>query len=221
MDKKKKIIIISVIAIIIIALIIGLTIFLTTKNNPNGDNTKVIEARSSQIAKLYEKLSNEEVFSFTTTLDENNKETYAKKENVAYLDTVYNGEESKYIIKDGNSYLLRDSDKVYYTYKNNEVNLNKVLEQLDAIIQTELVEGKEEINGKNYSYEEYSGLTNFTIQLTDNNNLGEVKTRFYFNGNKLAYIKTISDDMQELLKIEISDKVDDKLFEIPSDYISR
>ena len=46
----------------------------------------------------------------------------------------------------------------------------------------------------------------------------EVKTRFYFKGDKLAYIKTIIGEKQELLKVDISYDVDNNLFEIPSDY---
>ena len=46
----------------------------------------------------------------------------------------------------------------------------------------------------------------------------EVKTRFYFEGDKLAYIKTIIGGKQELLKVDISYNIDNKLFEIPSNY---
>ena len=84
-----------------------------------------------------------------------------------------------------------------------------------------LVEGKEEIEGKNYNYEEYTGITNFAIKLTDENNSENVKTRFYFDGNDLVYIKTIVGDSQELLRVEISNDVDSNLFEIPNDYVSR
>ena len=217
MDKKKKIIIISVVSIIVIALIVGLIIFFVNRNN-NGEEGTTIASNSSKIAKLYEDLSKEQSFSFTTTIDENNKEIYAKNNNTAYTDTIYDGEESKFIIRDGNSYLLRDSDKIYYTYQNNEVNLNKVLEQLNEIKDTELIEGKEEIDGKNYNYEEYTGITNFAIKLTDDNNSEDVKTRFYFDGNDLVYIKTIIGNNQELLSVEISNDVDSSLFEIPEDY---
>ena len=217
MDKKKKIIIISVVSIIVIALIVGLIIFFVNRNN-NGEEGTTIAANSSKIARLYDDLSKEQSFSFTTTLDDNNKETYAKNNNTAYTDTIYDGEESKFIIRDGNSYLLRDSDKIYYTYQNNEVNLNKVLEQLNEIKDTELIEGKEEVDGKNYNYEEYTGITNFAIKLTDDNNSEDVKTRFYFDGNDLVYIKTIIGNNQELLSVEISNDVDSSLFEIPEDY---
>ena len=220
MDKKKKIIIISVVSLVIIALIVGLIIFFVTRNN-NGEEGTTIASNSSKIAKLYDNLSKKQSFSFTTILDDKNKEIYAKNDNTAYTDTIYDGEESKFIIRDGNSYLLRDSDKVYYTYQNNEVNLNKILEQLNEIKDTELVEGKEEIEGKNYNYEEYTGITNFAIKLTDENNSENVKTRFYFDGNDLVYIKTIVGNSKELLRVEISNDVDSNLFEIPNDYVSR
>ena len=221
MDKKKKIIIISVVSIIVIALIVGLIIFFVNRNN-NGEEGTTIASNSSKIAKLYEDLSKEQSFSFTTTLDDNNKETYAKNDNTAYTDTIYDGEESKFIIRDGNSYLLRDSDKIYYTYQNNEVNLNKVLEQLSEIQDTELTEGTEEIEGKKYEYEEYSGFTNFAITITDDNSdIDNTKTRFYFDGNDLVYIKTIVGNSQELLSVEISNDVDSNLFEIPEDYSER
>ena len=48
----------------------------------------------------------------------------------------------------------------------------------------------------------------------------KAKTRFYFEGDQLVYIKTIIEDEQELLKVDISNQVDEKLFEIPSDYES-
>ena len=214
MDKRKKVIIISVVSIIVIALIVTLVILLVNNSKNNGESS----TNSTKIAKLYNELSNEQSFSFTTTIDENNKEIYAKNNNTAYTDTIYDGEESKFIIRDGNSYLLRDSDKIYYTYQNNEVDLNKVLEQLNEIKDSELAEGKEEIEGKNYDYEEYSGITNFAIKLTDDNNSEDVKTRFYFDGNELVYIKTIIGNNQELLSVEISNDVDSSLFKIPEDY---
>ena len=214
MDKRKKVIIISVVSIIVIALIVTLVILLVNNSKNNGESS----TNSTKIVKLYNELSNEQSFSFTTTIDENNKEIYAKNNNTAYTDTIYDGEESKFIIRDGNSYLLRDSDKIYYTYQNNEVDLNKVLEQLNEIKDSELAEGKEEIEGKNYDYEEYSGITNFAIKLTDDNNSEDVKTRFYFDGNELVYIKTIIGNNQELLSVEISNDVDSSLFKIPEDY---
>ena len=156
MSKKKKIIIISVISIIILALIVGIAIFLINRHNSEESQSYSGDTR---IARLYDRLNKEKMFSFTTTIDDNNKEIYAKTSDAAYIDTTYEGEESKFVIKDGNSYLLNDENKIYYTYQNNEIDLNRVIEQLEEIKDTELVEGTENIEGKEYNYEEYSGFT--------------------------------------------------------------
>ena len=75
------------------------------------------------------------------------------------------------------------------------------------------------IENKTYNYEEFKGISGFYIGDTSNIDEENVKTRFYFKGDNLAYIKTIiSDDNQQLLKIDYSEKVDSGLFEIPSDY---
>lgn len=215
MSKKKKIIIISVISIIVLALIIGIAIFLINRYNSEESQSYSGDTR---IARLYDRLNKEKMFSFTTTIDDNNKEIYAKTSDAAYIDTIYEGEESKFVIKDGNSYLLNDENKIYYTYQNNEIDLNRVIEQLEEVKDTELVEGTENIEGKEYNYEEYSGFTSFAFKLSDEGDTENMKTRFYFDGDNLVYIKTITSNTQELLKVEISDDVDENLFEIPSDY---
>lgn len=215
MSKKKKIIIISVISIILFALIIGIAIFLINRHNNEESQSYSGDTR---IARLYDRLNKEKMFSVTTTIDDNNKEIYAKSSDVAYIDTIYEGEESKFVIKDGNSYLLNDENKIYYTYQNNEIDLNRVIEQLEEVKGTELVEGTENIEGKEYNYEEYSGFTSFAFKLSDEVDTENMKTRFYFDGDNLVYIKTITSNTQELLKIEISDDVDKSLFKIPSDY---
>lgn len=210
---KKKIIIISIISIILIIAIIGVIVFLVDKNS-SEDNTTY----TSKIDKLYNTLIKKGSFSFTTIVDDNNKEIYITNGNSTYIDTTYNGEESKYIIKDGNSYLLKDEDKIYYTYKNNQMELNKVLEQLEEIKESQLTQGKEKIEGKEYEYEEYSSFTNFALKLPDDEYSENIKTRFYFDGDNLVYIKTIIGNEQETLKVEISNKINESLFEIPSDY---
>ena len=216
MSKKKKIIIISVISVIVLAIIIATVIFLINRNNSKENQTY---SGDTKIARLYDRLNKEKMFSFTTTIDDNNKEIYAKSSDVAFVDTIYEGEESKFVIKDGNSYLLNDKNKIYYTYQNNEMELNKVIEQLEEIKDTELVEGTENIEGKEYNYEEYSGFTSFAFKLSDEGDTENIKTRFYFDGDNLAYIKTITNNTQELLKVEISyENIDKNLFEIPSDY---
>ena len=212
MEKKKKIILITVISIILIVSIVGLTIFLVNKNN------SVESSNGLKTAKLYDELKNKNEYSFTTTLDEDNKMYYAKNNDTAYIDTIYENDESKFIVRDGNSYLLNDSDKVYYTYKNNETDLRKIELQLENIKDLECVQGTEKIENKQYKYEEYAVETDFLFKYFEGSDMKNVKTRFYYDGDRLAYIKTIVGDYQELLKVDISYKVDNKLFELPSDY---
>lgn len=209
--EKKKIILIAVISIILIVSIVGVTIFLVNKNNS-------VESNDLKTAKLYDDLKSKSAYSFTITLDENNKMYYAKNNDTAYIDTLYESDESKFIVRDGNSYLLNDSDKVYYTYKNNETDLKKIEQQLESIKDLECVQGTEKIENKQYKYEEYAVETDFLFKFFEDSDMKNVKTRFYYDGDRLAYIKTIVGDYQELLKVDISYKVDNKLFEIPSDY---
>lgn len=217
MDKKRRIILISI-AIIIILLTISGIVWYFVSNNNNANETVENGIENSKLSKLYQELSSKNSYSFETVLDDDNKMFYAKSGNVAYTDTNYNGNESKFVIKDGNSYLLVDDTKTYYTYKNNMVNLNKVQEAFDELINMGSFEtGREEINGENYNYEQYVGKTNLALQSFDDDT-NNVKTRLYFKGDDLVYIKTISGETEELLKINISYEVDQNLFEIPSDY---
>ena len=218
MDKKKKIILISIAIIIILLTISGIVWYFVFVNNSGGNDRVNEGTENSKLSKLYQELSSKNSYSFETVLDDDNKMFYAKSGNVAYTDTNYNGNESKFVIKDGNSYLLVDDTKTYYTYKNNMVNLNKVQEAFDELINTGSFEtGREEINGENYNYEQYAEKTNLALQSFDDDT-NNVKTRLYFKGDDLVYIKTISGETEELLKVNISYEVDQNLFEIPSDY---
>lgn len=208
--QKKKILIILIVIILIIACCGGIALYMTQTDTKNENYFGV--------QKLYEELKSKESYSFITTLDNNNKMYYAKQQNKAYIETIYDGSESKFIIKDGNSYLMMDDSKTYYTYKNNEIDLNKIESSLEEIKDTEYEKGKEKIKNKTYTYEEYNTVTKFVMMNNSENEGQEIKTKFYFDGNKLEYIKTIVGNKQELLKVDISDDVDNNLFEIPSEY---
>ena len=206
---KKTILIVSI-TIIAVIIICGLiTIFM---------NNNVSEVSDGKTIKLYEILKDKKTYNFSTIFDEKNKMYYSKNNNTAYVDTIYDGEESKFIVKDGNSYLLDDKNKVYYTYQNNEMDLNKIESQLEDLKNLEYITGKEKINNKEYKYEEYEIITDFTFKYFENSEIDGAKTRFYYDGNRLVYIKTFVENYEELLKIEISYDVDSKLFEIPKDY---
>ena len=208
-ENKKVIIIFIIIAIVAVCLGIIL-IFLLVPNTS--------KELSFSINELYESLKQEQAYSINLTLDENNKSLYAKQSNIAYLDDIVNGVETEMLIKNGNTYLIKDEDKVYYVYKNNETNLNKIEDILEALKDKEYQTGEEKIDNKSYSYIEFNQLTDLVIMNTSNIKSDTKKTRFYFDGKDLKYIKTIAGNKEELLKVTISRDVDNKLFQIPSDY---
>ena len=108
-------------------------------------------------------------------------------------------------------------EKEYYLYDSNEIDADIIKNGLNGIDEESYTRGQEKINGKNYYYEEYNDISTFFIW-SKYDEEKEIKTRFYFNNGKIVYIKTISEDTEELLKIEFSDNVDDSVFEIPNDY---
>lgn len=208
-ENKKVIIIFIIIAIVAVCLGI-ISCFLLVPNTS--------KELSFSINELYESLKQEQAYSINLTLDENNKSLYAKQSNIAYLDDILNGVETEMLIKNGNTYLIKDEDKVYYVYKNNETNLNKIEDILEALKDKEYQTGEEKIDNKSYSYIEFNQLTDFAIMNTSNIKSDTKKTRLYFDGKDLKYIKTIAGNKEELLKVTISRDVDNKLFQIPSDY---
>lgn len=212
---KKKIVLIIVSSIFALAIILGLVYFFGFGGK--AENI-ILDGTTSRVNKLYSELKEKQTYSFRTILDEKNEVYYAKKNDAAYIDTTYQGEASKFIIKDGSSYLLLDAEKIYYTYQNNETDLEKVIVQLEEVKDKQYTEGKEKIENKEYKYEEYEGSTEFLIKDIEAIEEQTAKTRFYFDGDKLTYIKTIVEDYQEVLKVDISYSVDDELFEIPEDY---
>lgn len=210
-NKNKKLILCLLIFVIVLVVIIRLIGYFNSKENKAEDVSKLNQ--------LYETLQSKDSYGFITTLDEKNKMYYASQDNKAYINIVHKGKESEFIVRDGNTYLIMDDTKVYYTYNNNETDLDKIEVELKNIKDLEYENGKEKINSKTYQYEEYKVLTTFTMMDTSEiKDKQEVRTRFYFEGKKLEYIKTLVDGKQELLKVDVSYNVDSNLFEIPSNY---
>lgn len=212
---KKTMIIIGI--IILVVVIIGVIIFaLSSKNKTN----KTEQTESVEIQKNYEKIANSKEMTFTITLDENNKETIVIKDGQAYKETTRNGVTYKYIVKGNDTYFVDDSNKTYYTYKNNTEISTEIQQKLSKLKEMSSNTGKEKINGKNYQYEEFEKYQDFLINnkiaVTD---LTKAKTRIYYDNDKIVYIKTIAGDEEELLKVDISyGNVKNDYFNIPSEY---
>ena len=211
MSKKKKIIIISICAIIAIV-ILGMSIYFATK--------KVEEVSNEiKLSKLYEKMMQNETYSINFKLNDENQYTVSRKGDVANVDTYSNGTHTTDIVRDGNTYLLMYSTQKYYTYENNESELNELPNQLNEVIQSQEPEkGQEKIDGSNYRYEEYKGVSDFLMNTDEEFSEENTNTRFYFDGDNLEYIKTIMEDKSELISVDVSYDVNDNIFEIPSDF---
>ena len=157
---------------------------------------------------------------FTKILDDNNKVFIAIKDNNAYKEIALNGETQKYVVKEGETYLLDEKNKKYYKYQSNDIILTEVREQFEELNNKSILEGKEKIDGKTYNYVEISGYQGFLFNdELGVNDLSRAITRLYFGGDELNYIKTIVGDSEELIKVEVSYKsVDEDYFVVPDDF---
>ena len=204
LNKKKIAILIG----IILAIVLIIAIVFAVK----GDG-------SSKVAKLYNTLENSQAYIFNMSNNENYQLSMARKEGKTCIDMTNADEKTTTLIKDGITYLLLHSSKEYIIYDGDvAAEENIMTDMLASLVNTEHSIGKEEINGKKYKYEEYVGFDGFMISAGRDIDQSQIKTRFYFDGNNLAYIKTIVGDQEELLNTSISYDVGDELFEIPSDY---
>lgn len=213
MSKSKKNIVLIVISIILLAIVIGaIVLVIKNKNTNNQENTLT--------SKLCKKISEANEISYTRTIDENNKITVIVKGDKAYKEVISDGNTTKYIVKNGNTFYLDDGEKKYYKYENNDEILTEVKEQFKNLNLSGLRVGKESINGKNYKYEEIQQCQDFLFdENLSVNNLEYANTRLYYKNENLSYIKTIVGENQELIKVDISyGNINDSYFDIPSDY---
>lgn len=213
MSKSKKNIVLIVISIILLAIVIGaIVLVIKNKNTNNQENTLT--------SKLCKKISEANEISYTRTIDENNKITVIVKGDKAYKEVISDGNTTKYIVKNGNTFYLEDGEKKYYKYENNDEILTEVKEQFKNLNLSGLKVGKESINGKNYKYEEIQQCQDFLFdENLSVNNLEYANTRLYYKNENLSYIKTIVGENQELIKVDISyGNINDSYFDIPSDY---
>ena len=171
----------------------------------------------------------EQMYIFTrSSQNGENKIITAKKGDKTKIDMYNSGNYTTTLIKDGNTYLISHEEKEYYTYTNNKIDEEILTEELKRIVEKEYKVGREKVYGKTYYYEEFSGITDFLIESYKDMDIETAKTRFYFKGKDLRFIKTIyqtvnpdtgeTTNIEELLKTNIEYNVEDNIFEIPSEY---
>ena len=152
-------------------------------------------------------------------LNDENQLVIARKENKAYVEVVDEGEKNTYIVDNNNTTVLVDRTKKYYTYENNNTYLTKVTNNMRQLLKQDYVSGMEKIDNKEYYYEEYAQSYPFLINYKATIDDSKTKTRLYFEGNNLKYIKTYIGDIEQLLKVEMSYNIDNSVsFEIPKEY---
>lgn len=214
---NKKFIIVIFIAIILISVLIT-SIYII--NNPNN-----------RLKKVYENMLAKQEYIFTTsTINKTNIITIARSGSNMIID-MYNyneGEHTSIIITNQETYFVTHEEEEYAVYSNSEQDKNILTDELEDIVKLEYVKGKEKVNGKEYFYEEYKGVSYFLNYADINIDIESIKTRFYFDGPKLKYIKTIyntnnnetmeQEQKESLLKVDMEFKVNDEIFKIPSNY---
>ena len=214
MNKKISIpIIIAILAIIIVTIVV----LRGTQDN------------ASKLSEIYNKILENETYSFTRyTIEEKDKEVVRKKNDKTLIDTYDLGEHTSTLIAEGNTYLISHEYKEYYVYPSSAADENVLLGKIKNVIEKEYTTGKEKIYGITYKYEEYSGVSSFLFSEQDTIEPNSVKTRFYFKGNEVVYLKTIynvkdeetgtTTEKEELQTVKVEYEVNNSVFEIPADY---
>lgn len=181
--------------------------------------------RKEKVKIMYEKMKKSN--SFTLSMEEktteiNYKVSMAQRGQDISIDMYSDEEHTTTLILENKSYFIMHDDQEYYDYGDEKIDSDIVLSSLKNIVQKTGISGKEEIDGKTYYYEEYENKNMDFIIFANINESSKVKTRFYFIGNDLCYIKNIiqSDDgnQEELIKTVLKFEVDEKLFDIPDNY---
>lgn len=217
MNKKLSIPIVPIIIVLIVTIIvIGVLVRVTSDD-------------VSKLLKVYNKMIENQTYCFTRyDFEEKNKLITYRKNGKTLIDMYNSGEHLSTLVLEGDTYLVFHKNKEYFVYPNNNMDEEILTATLKSITELEPTTGKEKIYGKTYKYEEYNGISDFLITSTNNMLADSIKTRFYFKGNELVYLKTIynfvdeetGEKMQgeELQTVSVEYEVNDSVFEIPSDY---
>ena len=205
--KKEKLWKIVFFALIIVIIVLITILFVSQKPKNMTKN-------------MYNDINEKNKYTFSM-LEENEELKYnlkiVKNDESMCIDTTSNDERTSTLVKNGSAYYIMHTNKEYYLYDSSEIDADILGNELDVVKANKYKGGYETINAKRYYYEEYDDIVTF-ILLTNYNEESSIKTRFYYDDGKIAYIKTFVDDTEELLKIDFSDNVDESLFEIPEGY---
>ena len=206
---KKTIIVVS---LIVLLLIIAVVFIL------KGD-------QKDRVKNMYNKIQNSQNFTFSmeeNTSDINYKVSMAQRGKDVSIDMYSNEEHTTTLVLENESYYIMHNDKEYYDFGEEKVDSDIIISSLKNIVKDDYISGKEEIFGTTYYYEEFNNENMDFIIYANVNESSTAKTRFYFNGNNICFIKNIisseDENQEELIKTKLVYKVDNNQFEIPEDY---
>lgn len=219
---KKVIIIIVVFVILLVASIFGLSFIFSRspekEERTNTSNAASINSLKPTLSKIYEKMLQGQIYTFSLILDDNNKTVTVRNGEKARIDFYENGVHITNIVKDGMTYQLMHKEKQYYEYGSNTVILTNLLRKFERTKENvKPQKGEETLNNVLYYYEEYPETAEFLFNYAGVDTK-QATTKFYYQDDKLVYIKTILPDKEELLKVEMSYTSGNTSFDIPADY---
>lgn len=205
--------------LILVAVIIILTILMFALGSSPSDLT----------INMYKKINNSQ--NYTIILKGREDDEYSYTISIAQrgidisIDMISKSDDEEQhtttLLEDENVYTIMHNDKEYATMSSKDIEADILIPEMKDIDEKTYQKGKEKVNGKTYYYEEYKGISTF-LMLIDADNEENVKTRFYYDGDKLVYIKNMIDQdgekLEELIQAECNYEVNEKLFEIPEDY---
>ena len=167
---------------------------------------------------MYDSICEKEKYTFS--MEEVDSEikyslTISKNSQNFCIDSISNEERTSTLVIDGNAFYVLHPQKEYYQYDSSEIDADILRSDLEAVKDQNYESGYETINNNKYYYEQFEGIATFAM-LSDYNEESKIITRFYYDKDKIVYIKTIIDDQEEeILKVDFSDSVDESIFEIP------
>jgi len=218
-ENKKIIIAIIIVALIVIATICTI-IILNNQHQEEVEQADIEEENGvSKLENLADKMEQTQNYRVSLTLNKDNSRTTSKNGDMAKIEINDEGEKNTYIVKDNTTYMLVEESKKYYEYKNNISLLNDFENKTNEMINRNYTTGKENIEGKEYKYEEFKNISVFIINYKNTIDDSDTKTRLYFDGTDLKYIKTYVGDVEQLLKVDMTfNNQKDSDYEIPQEY---
>ena len=183
----------------------------TEKEQPKADGGMDLAGfMGTKTGKFYSQFTDEKMYmKYETVMDGMTMTVIsATKGNKVYSESIVDGVSSGVTIMDGEKmYVIDHASKMIITMALDTDAMtiaNTIVEESDVDM-GDLVKGTKEIDGKKYDTEEWLVEGESAVMC--------------FDGNDLKYMISTIDGMEMVIKVvEFSNKVDDKLFELPSGY---